>query len=357
MDRRRFLYAILTSFVSPRLSTPPLSAEETAGRTSPKELFVIDAHAHPARILLSDPITLSSRAVAIEPLKELGAVTSSFSAVGDVKKGNDFYDRKAAGYGQVIEQLDRAKGLIEFVGGRIVRTSSDIPRPSDSGNRIGALLALEGADPLEKDPEKIEDLYRYGVRIVTPMHYRINLFGDIMTAPPKHNGLTKEGRSLIAKMQELGIVVDVAHAHVDTLKDIAEMTGKPLIDSHTALTYSSAPTGGRSRTWKEMEMVVKTGGIVCTWLLAIKTKTVQRETFLDWAKEIKTMKERFGIEHVGLGTDTGGYFKNTRLIEGYRNLLDVAKLADAMIEVGLTKTDITAFMAGNLSRVLKECIG
>ncbi len=318
---------------------------------------MIDAHAHPARILLPDPITLSSRAVAIEPLKEFGAVTTSFSAVGDVKKGNDFYDRKAASYGQVIEQLDRAKGLIEFVGGRIVRTSSDIPKPSDPGNRIGALLAIEGADPLEKEPERIEDLYRYGVRIVTPMHYRINGFGDIMTARPKHNGLTKEGRPLIVRMQELGIVVDVAHAHVQTLRDIAEMAGKPLIDSHTGLSYSSEPTGGRSRTWKEMEMVVKTGGVVCTWLLAVKTRTVQRETFLDWAREIKAMKERFGIEHVGLGTDTGGYFKGTRLIEGYRNLLDLTKLADAMIEVGLTRTDIAAFLCGNLFRVLRECIG
>ncbi len=357
MDRRQFLYATLTALVSSRFATPPLSAQETAERTSPKELSVIDAHAHPARILQPYTIPLSSRAVAIEPMKELGAVASSFSAVGDVRKGDNYYDRIAASYGQVIEQLDRAKGLIEFVGARIVRTSSDIPKPSDPRNRIGALLALEGADPLEKDPERVKDLYQYGVRIITPMHYRINMFGDIMTARPKHNGLTKEGRSLIARMQELGILVDVAHAQVQTLKDIAEMTGKPLIDSHTGLSYSSAPTGGRSRTWKEMEMVVKTGGVVCTWLLAIKSRTVQRETFLDWAKEIKAMKERFGIEHVGLGTDTGGYFKGARLIEGYRNLLDLTKLADAMIEVGLTKTDISAFMAGNLSRILKECIG
>jgi membrane dipeptidase len=177
-----------------------------------------------------------------------------------------------------------------------------------------------------------------------------------MTAPPKHKGLTREGKKLISKMQELGIVVDVAHAHIDTLKDIAEMTGKPLIDSHTGLSYSSMPTGGRSRTWKEMEMVVATGGVVCTWLLAAKGKTIQRETFLDWAKEIKVMKERLGIDHIGLGTDTGGYLKGTRLIEGYKNLLDLTKLADAMIEVGLTKNDIAMFMGGNLCKVLKECI-
>jgi microsomal dipeptidase-like Zn-dependent dipeptidase len=177
-----------------------------------------------------------------------------------------------------------------------------------------------------------------------------------MTAPPKHNGLTREGERLILKMQKLGILVDVAHAHINTLKDIAKMTGKPLIDSHTGLSYSSVPTGGRRRTWKEMEMVVATGGVVCTWLLAVKSKTIQRETFLEWAKEIKVMKERFGVEHIGLGTDTGGYLRGTRLIEGYKNLFDLTKLADAMLEVGLRKNDLTAFMGGNVSRVLKKCI-
>ena len=335
MDRRQFLSGILASLALSGCGKDLLLAQESTERTSVlKDMVIIDAHAHPAGILRSEPMSLSSRSVFLEPLKKLGTVTSSFSAVGDAKKGNDFYDRTAATYGQVVEQLDRAREVIEFVGGRIVRTSSDIPKPSDPGNQIGALLALEGADTLEKEPEKIGLLYQYGVRIITPMHYRINQFGDIMTAPPKHKGLTREGKGLISKMQDLGIVVDVAHAHIDTLKGIAEMRGKPLIDSHTGLSYSSAPTGGRSRTWKEMEMVVRTGGVVCTWLLAVKSRTVQRETFLDWAKEIKAMKERFGIEHIGLGTDTGGYFRGTRLIDGYKNLFDLTKLADAMIEIG-----------------------
>ena len=211
-------------------------------------------------------------------------------------------------YEQVIEQLNRAKEVIEFTGAKIVRKSSDIPKPSDPGNKIGALLALEGAEPLEGGPGKIDDLYQYGVRIITLMHYRVSVFGDIMTAPPKHKGLTNEGKKLVGKMQELGIVVDVAHAHIDTLKGIVEMAGKPVIDSHTSLTYTSEPLGARSRSWKEMEMVAKTGGVVCTWPLAFKRKTVQRVTFLDWAKEVLAMKQRLGIDHIGLGTDNGGLF-------------------------------------------------
>jgi len=358
MNRRQFLKTVTAAALSLGSGTIPLRAEEsTPGSKLLSEMPIIDAHAHPAMILKAEPASLSVRAQAIRNMRQLGTVTSSFSAVGDVPKGADFYDRIPATYERVIEELDRAEKVIEFTGARIVRKTSDIPKLSDPGNKIGGFFALEGADVLEADPGKIDDLYQYGVRAIGLVHYRINAFGDIMTAPPRHKGLTNEGKKLIGKMQELGIAVDVAHAHIDTLRDIVAISGKPLIDSHTSLTYTAESLGTRSRSWKEMEMVAKTGGVVCTWPLAIRRRSLQRETFLDWAKEALAMSKRLGIEHIGLGTDTGGFFKATRMIEGYKDIRDITKLADAMLQVGLTKEDIAAFMAGNVLRVLKECIG
>lgn len=357
MNRRQFLRAMTAFFASLGMGRITLRARETKRVSGVlRDILIIDAHAHPAQMLRSES-KLATRALAIKNMKQLGAVTSSFSAVGDIQKGSDFYDRIPATYEQIIEQLNRAKEVIESTGAKIVRKSSDIPKPSDSGNTISALLALEGAEPLEGDSGKIDDLYQYGVRIVTLMHYRVSAFGDIMTAPPKHNGLTAEGKKLIENMQKMGIVIDVAHTHMSTLRDIVKINGKPVIDSHTALSYALKPGVGRTRTFKEMEMVAEGGGVVCTWLLAVTKKTPRRETFIDWAKEIKAIKERIGIEHVGLGTDTGGYVKGTTLITGYRNITDLVKLAEAMLEVGLTKDDISAFMGGNLLRVVKACIG
>lgn len=260
MDRRQFLYAIITSLASLGFGKIPLSAQETTGRTSVlKDMLIIDAHAHPAGILRPEPMKLASRALAIEPMKKLGTVTSSFSAVGDAKKRDNFCDRTAASYGHLW-----APGLY----------AHHPISPNLLIREIKSALSWhsKGQTLSKKSLKKIDNLYQYGVRIITLMYYRISQFGDIMTAPPKHKGLTREGKKLILKMQEMGIVVDVAHAHINTLKDIAEMTGKPLIDSHTGLSYSSVPTGGRRRTWKEMEMVVATGGVICTWLLTVKPK-------------------------------------------------------------------------------------
>jgi microsomal dipeptidase-like Zn-dependent dipeptidase len=78
-------------------------------------------------------------------------------------------------------------------------------------------------------------------------------------------------------------------------------------------------------------------------------------TFRDWAREILEVKQRIGIDHVGLGTDGGGGLPAR--IAGYRNIMDLPKLAGAMLEVGLTWEDVRAYMGGNVERVLKTCLG
>ena len=153
-------------------------------------------------------------------------------------------------------------------------------------------------------------------------------------------------------MEEIGMVVDVAHAGPTTFRDILSVVTKPVIDSHTN------PCAGdhersRMRPWKEMELVARTGGVTCTWPYAYKT--LPRKTVADWAKEIVEMKQNLGIEHVGLGTDGGGNIVN--LVEGYRDERDIGNLAAAMLEVGLSKDDVAAYMGGNVLRVLKQCIG
>ena len=106
---------------------------------------------------------------------------------------------------------------------------------------------------------------------------------------------------------------------------------------------------GRFRTWGEMELIAKTDGIVCTWPIVWRKGDYRRETFLDWAKEIAEMKKRIGIEHVGLGPDGGGHLPD-RVI-GYKDVADLTKLAAAMIEAGLTREDVAAYMGGNFLRV------
>jgi len=245
---------------------------------------------------------------------------------------------------------------------KLVLRASDIPLVSAPGSVPGCILAIEGGDPLAGNPDRVNQFYEYGVRLITLIHYSNNQLGDCMknwtgmNPGPKNNGLTPAGRKVIERMQELGMVVDVAHADSLTLKQIGEVTRRPVVDSHSnPCSLADTRQCGRFRTWKDMEVVAKTGGVVCTWTWGMTLGKTRRETFRDWAAEIMEMKRRIGMEHVGLGTDGGGGIP--RFIKGYRDIRDLSQLVKAMQEAGFTREEIAAYMGGNTYRVLKACIG
>lgn len=367
MNRREFLRHAGLYGVSFALGNfvgyPEVSARPLKTGTNIKNIRIIDGHAHPDRLIppgrtrawLDESSTL-------EKIKALGMAASSFGAVGDqvfFRQGR-FHESE---FNNTKIQLEWwIEGMIKSGQARLVLKASDIPEHSEPNNTPGAILSIEGGDPLEGNPDRVNDFYNMGVRIITLIHYRNNELGDVMKTwrklnpGPRNQGLTPAGRKVIERMQELGMVVDVAHAHVDTLRQIVEVSGKPLLDSHTnPCSFDDPSKCGRLRTWKEMEWVAKTGGVVCTWPLAYKRESISRLTHLDWAREILEMKRRLGMEHVGLGTDGGGHL--SKLIRGYRDVRDLVHLVKAMEEIGFSRDEIAAYMGGNFYRVMKSCIG
>ncbi len=360
MNRRLFLKVIGLSTLAlgsqdvfAFFGTPKLTDEQTALL---KGLKIIDAHAHPDRYLTDHRFIDNSSTV--KAMAEMGMAASVFSAVGDrvyLSKGR----MPGSEHQSSMIQLDFWKDDIVKSGQvKLILKTSDL-----SQNTVpGCLLAIEGGDPLAGNPDRVNEFYDYGVRMITLIHYSNNQLGDCMknwtgmNPGPKNNGLTPAGRKVIERMQEMGMVVDVAHADSLTLKHIGEVTQQPVIDSHShPCSQDNANKCGRFRTWKDMEVVAKTGGVVCTWTWGMTQGKTKRETFRDWAAEILEMKKRIGMEHVGLGTDGGGGIP--RFIQGYRDIRDLSHLVAAMQEKGFTREEIAAYMGGNTCRVLEACIG
>ena len=318
-----------------------------------KSLRIMDAHAHPDQFHNNRrfPVDETSTLHTIKAVK-MGA--SSFSAVGDSSRP---YGISLSYYQSAKVQLRWVQGLAQSGKVKLVLKAADVPRGIEPNFPSGAILAMEGGDPLEGNPDRVNEFYQLGARMITLVHYHNNELGDIMAkyksrepCPPR-NGLTQPGRKVVERMQELGMVVDVAHAHPSTLKQVVEMTSRPLLDSHTSPCSSEDSSKClRYRTWKDMERVAKTGGVVCTWPI----QRSARKTFLDWAKEILEMKKRLGMDHVGLGTDGGG---GITCIDGYRDVRDLVHLVAAMQEVGLSYQDIQSYLGENFFRILQQCIG
>ncbi len=295
MNRRQFLRYSTTWGVSLAVggifSSWAQAPIKPADQALFKDLRIIDAHAHPDQFHSSRPRITDSTST-LYAIKAMRMAASSFAAVGDLP-----YLSPGAGLGPYYQntkaQLMRVKDLAESGRVKWVLKAADVPTGADSDFPPGAIPSIEGGDPLDGNPDRVNEFYQLGVRIITLVHYHNNELGDVMARfgnldpGPMHNGLTLPGRKVVERMQELGMVVDVAHAHPVTLKQVAEISQKPLLDSHTSpCSMEDSSKCWRYRTWKDMELVVKTGGVVCTWPI----KRPARKTFLDWAKEILEMK-------------------------------------------------------------------
>ncbi len=329
----------------------PGSAFSREDMSELRGLTIADAHAHPYQLFGVNRRDATTPTV--DMMKKVGMAVCSFSAVGDLTL---YPNRFGLPFADTVGQLRMVKGLEDEGKVKRVLSAADLKSVTAPGNATGAVMAVEGADALEGRMENLDRLYDYGVRMITLMHDHNNAIG--FNQRSQNDGpLTPFGVKVVERMNERGILIDVAHAKTGTLASIVEASRAPVVDSHTSpLPYGyETKNSQRLRTWPEMETIAKHGGLVCTWPYAVSRGTLQRTTLKDWAAEILLMKNRLGIEHCGLGTDGGGSLPN--VVAGWDSILSLPKLVAAMREAGLTQSDIAAYVGGNFLRVLGGCLG
>jgi membrane dipeptidase len=356
MDRRAFLAYCVTAGAA--LGVTGISGcTRVAPEISPADraqlsgLQIADAHAHPYHLYGSktyDPTTPT-----VEMMRGIGMRVSAFSAVGDLTK---YPDASGTPYRDTQDQLRQVRRLADDKQVPVMRKAADLQAIGARPGSLGALMAIEGGDALEGDIKHVDRFYEAGVRLITVLHAHNNEIG-VHQGSPADGPLTPFGVRVLERMNTLGIVVDVAHAKTATLKGIVEVSAAPVVDSHTGLlpTRATPPRPTRLRTWAEMELIAKTGGLICTWPMAYVANQYHRTTVTQWAEEIRRMKTQLGIEHCGLGTDGGGNLPRT--VEGWDSIASLPNLIRAMREVGLSQEDIVAYTGGNFLRILARCTG
>lgn len=354
MERRRFLDCCAVAGMAATFGKQcfGMSPEEAAAAPddSVAGLLIADPHAHPYQ--LHGARSFDRTTPTIETLQRLNMALSSFSAVGDM---TFMRGRTGMPFGDTRNQLEVLRRLESEGRVAVVRKASDLPRQGVQRRMPCALMAVEGGDALEGRLENLDVFYAHGVRLMTLLHERDNELGFNQRSGAD-GALTPFGLAVVERMNKLGMLIDVAHAGTATLKGIVSASDTPLIDSHTSpvLPGEDGAVSRRLRTWQEMEMIVRTGGLICTWPLAYAGKQSRRTTLRHWAEEIVLMKARFGIEHCGLGTDGGGGLP--RVVDGWESIASLPALIAAMREAGLRQEDIAAFVGGNFLRILAKCL-
>lgn len=169
-------------------------------------------------------------------------------------------------------------------------------------NKLAAILHLEGAECLGKDLEILHALYRFGLRSIgLTWNYR-NQFADGVSEGTG-GGLSKDGRKLVAEMERLGILLDLAHISVHSFYSALEYYHKPVLVSH-ANAYTIC-NSRRNLNDEQLKALKAHGGVIGITQVAdfVHMNRPDMETLLDHMVHIA---ELIGVEYLALGSDFDG---------------------------------------------------
>jgi membrane dipeptidase len=101
-----------------------------------------------------------------------------------------------------------------------------------AGGAIAGILALEGVEPLGREPQLMRIFRRLGVRLAGLTWNRANDFAD-GCAEDRGAGITALGRRLLDEMAGTGVALDVSHLTRRATADAIEHHAGPLLASHS----------------------------------------------------------------------------------------------------------------------------
>ncbi len=143
--------------------------------------------------------------------------------------------------------------------------SADEIRTARANGAIAAVLHLEGAEAISLDLEELHLFHAAGLRSLGPVWSRSNVFGHgvpfvFPASPDIGPGLTDAGKRLVVECDDLGILVDLAHLNEAGFWDVANISARPLISTHSAAHALTAAT--RNLTDKQLHAMAERGGLV-----------------------------------------------------------------------------------------------
>lgn len=139
-------------------------------------------------------------------------------------------------------------------------TSAADIRRAKRQNKICALMGIEGGYAVENSLYALRNFYRLGVRYMTLTHNVSTDWADSHRGEPKNNGLTDFGKEVVREMNRLGMLVDISHVSEKVMNDVLDVTGAPIIASHSSARAVNDHT--RNVSDAVLKRVAQNGGVI-----------------------------------------------------------------------------------------------
>lgn len=298
----------------------------------------------------------------------------------------DFRRMKAAGYGlqnfavwvdcgKYRRPMEAYRAMVD-VFRRHMSACSRLAAPVKSvreisavhkAGRIAGMLTVEDGGILEGNLDRLSELWEDGVRMMTlTWNYNNELGTAAVRASEGDSGLTPLGRACVEQMEELSIIVDVAHLSDQGIRDVLAVAKKPFVASHSNA-RALCPMA-RNLPDELLRQMGERGCVVglnffvpfllrpLPWMarkhLPLE-KSYTREQILDaMVQHVKHLVDMCGSEGVGLGSDLDGIDPNPA-VPGCEALPD---LYDALRRGGVAPSQIDRIFYDNAMRLYGELL-
>ncbi len=182
-----------------------------------------------------------------------------------------------------------------------VRAPADVAK-ARTLDKIGSFISVEGTVALEGSLAPLRLWHRLGVRLITLCHNETLPWIDSATDKPSaaDGGLSVFGRDLIAEMNRLGLIVDLAHVAPHAMHKVLDVAKTPLVISHSNAT--TLCNHARNTPDDVLARIPANGGMI----MATFVPEFLNQASLD---AVRAFKDSWGKNKAGL---TGSDYKTAR---------------------------------------------
>lgn len=320
-------------------------------------LLTIDTHIDIPWPTGPDPFQDGTRRVDLPKMLRGGMAAGCFAAY--VPQAARTPESEAAAFERAIGMLHAIRSMGRSENGVVARvavTADEIAAAKRDGV-VAIVPAVENGFAMGRELSRLARFRALGARYMTITHNGHNALADssnprndLGDALAEHGGLSPLGRSAIAEMNRLGMLVDVAHVSRDTMLQAAALSRTPVLSTHSCVrTLCDHP---RNMDDGQLDALRDVGGVIQITAVAAFLKPDAKPdavTVADFADHIDYAVRRIGIQHVGISSDFdgGGGFS------GWHNASESANITVELLRRGYDRQEIAALWGGNFLRLLR----
>ena len=321
-----------------------------------KPMNIFDLHCDTLMPIYIDGHTLQNWTghINLEKLQKGGCMVQCFAIYIPTNRSAEYHNVKEGPYEYwkgCVDAFDKEMAANADVI-RQVRSVADIEKNVKEG-KLSALLTIENAVPLDGKIERVQEFYDRGARMIgLTWNYENSVGFPCSDDPEQHKlGLKPFGLEVVAKMDELGMVIDTSHLSEGGFWDVVKHSKNPFMASHSCA--RALCDHRRNLTDEQLKALANKGGIVgVNYENSFLRKGSEMTDVSDIIWHMKHMVNVGGIDMVALGSDFDGIGDNLK----FKDYAGLPQVVDAIEkEFGAAACD--KICHGNALRIFKDVIG